>query len=304
MNSKIAKVLSLLLALLVALTMCNIAVSADSKASADYSLSLALQGEIMVTFRVSNLRDGSGNPESNPSRFKVEYTYNGVTKTKTLTNASENVLVVAKCAAKDLDKTVNVTVYYDDAVIHYVNRSAMECCVDYVDDPYVSEKLRNLCDSMLTFAGASQARFNKYPTIYGWSIPDTTITGVTVASVHQEDYVAENIRASLVLESKTKLKIYFDSYDSDVVVKVNDKKATVIPTEFGGYYIAIPNISITDLDKTYTVDFYEYGETEPGTTLTYSPLSYLERMQNDDIERDICKAMYNYYVAAEAYIAD
>ena len=109
MNSKIAKVLSLLLALLVALTMCNIAVSADSKASADYSLSLALQGEIMVTFRVSNLRDGSGNPESNPSRFKVEYTYNGVTKTKTLTNASENVLVVAKCAAKDLDKTVNVS---------------------------------------------------------------------------------------------------------------------------------------------------------------------------------------------------
>lgn len=112
--------------------------------------------------------------------------------------------------------------------------------------------------------------------------------------------------ATLLFRSKTALRYYFTvdaGYSAaSYTFQVGDK--TYEPQAKGGkWYIEIDGINPQNLADSYTV--VVSGEGGKTLTATYSPLTYIVRMYNKDnasqAQKDLVKAMYNYYLAAVEY---
>ena len=101
--------------------------------------------------------------------------------------------------------------------------------------------------------------------------------------------------ASLSLKSQTTLSIYFKSNDELTLTCDNH---TFDTDRDGKYYvIRIRNIAVYDLDKPITVKVN--GE----DAVTYSPLNYCCKAQSSSDQKlvNTMKALYNYWLAADAY---
>ena len=115
--------------------------------------------------------------------------------------------------------------------------------------------------------------------------------------------IGDNIAmgASLSLEYETEINIYFSNAYTYETVTVDgaDVLAEVVNVGGGFNLIVLRGTAAKELDKAYTV----YLKTTTGLecTLIYSALSYAYKNRNDERESQVCKALFNYYLAAKAY---
>ena len=102
--------------------------------------------------------------------------------------------------------------------------------------------------------------------------------------------------ATLVLDSETSFRIYFDNEPNSAAIDGNTAK---IKQKNGMYYIEVPDISAADLDKTHQAVIGD-------CTMDFSALSYAYSVLNinsdsSDVIVKLVKALYAYNYAANMY---
>ena len=115
------------------------------------------------------------------------------------------------------------------------------------------------------------------------------------------------VGSSLLLKSGTVLRHYFQLKSGsleDYTVTLDGKAVTL--EQRGNYWVLeLDNIPAKDLDKFQQLLVKKGGETL--LSLSYCPLSYVQRVLdggNEDANLQLlCKALFRYWQAAEAYFA-
>jgi len=159
-----------------------------------------------------------------------------------------------------------------------------------------------LVKDMLHYGAAAQSYFDYHcdnladSGVSGWGdqdIPDTAEPEITGK--------LEGIRfygASLLFQSNVGVRFYFDvSGDVDSYSFTVDGKAYTPKAKDGLSYIEVSDINPQNWDETITVTVND------ALVVSYSPMHYMVRMNKKGTEslKTLVKAMYNYYLAAEAF---
>ena len=166
---------------------------------------------------------------------------------------------------------------------------------DYILNPEngFDAKTVELVKQMLNYGAAAQNAFGVHTDkLANADIEIATVdpTGAESLTVEGADDGIAFYGASLVYRDKIAVRFYFTGSSEGITGAVEKD---------GMFYIEVADILPQNLEDTVSV---EVG----GLTVSYSPLTYIVRMFNkatsSDNTKALVKALYNYYLAAEAYI--
>ncbi|MBP5465978.1 MAG: hypothetical protein J6Y43_00235 [Clostridia bacterium] len=194
-------------------------------------------------------------------------------------------------AAKDYKK--NIAISIDGTEI-----SATYKVETYIDAITNESPAYDLVQSLKVYCEAARAYFaDETPAAAG----AVDIAAANAAAVTGDDGDITLVGATLILETKTAIKVYFKAASlAEKTFTVNG--AAVVPEAVDGYtdlyMITIDNIAAQDLEVKYTI-------VVGGYTISYSALSYAYAVVNNGESSvalaNVAKALYNYNVQANAY---
>lgn len=179
-----------------------------------------------------------------------------------------------------------------------------------------SSAAKNLAKHMLNYGAEAQTYFN-------YNTDDLANVNIGALELESVPAPGENDKATLegevagikaygtnlVLNSKTTLRFYFsltgdnytidDFYFAGLTAYKRDSNNMVL------YFVDIDGIAPNELDKEHTVTVKSNAGTET-LTVTYSPMFYIRKFANNGNKKSepLMTAMYNYYLAAVAYVSD
>ncbi len=277
---------------------------------ADVKVALALNDSIAVNLYVTPL-DGFDS-----SKFTVEYTFNSETST-TVTDISKQPIVVAECAAKEMGDIVNIKVSYDGAEPFCdIDYSVREYCEKYKDSSNTT--LAALCNAALDYGAYAEDYFgykgydktskllngDGYP---AGTLPDAVPVDYELIVDGNADLVKKNgLTAQLRLESRT--EITFNVLPASDTATISVSLGETVLTEgytsekdaSGVTHVTVSGIAAKELDKAYTLTVTDGSDT---LSVSYSALTWAYSKQTDSVDGNLAKALYNYYLAAAAYLA-
>ena len=225
-------------------------------------------------------------------------------------------------AANQVTGKVYLRVYDDtDQVVKEImggsGYSIKDYC-DYIVDNSSDAKLRNLCKALISYGYYAQVKFPA--TASGWTddVRYTDTINATISSFDGTDDLNSNYsanttyadpvtgaKASLELKSRTELNFYlYGVEDAAVTVTVNGEAysaANVIVEPASRDNETRCRVKIKGLN---TVDLtMKIVLTSGGTEIEYSPMTYIRSALNgsDEANRNVCKALYNFVMAAKTY---
>ena len=276
---------------------------------ADVKVALALNDSIAVNLYVTP-KDGFDS-----SKFTVEYTFNSETST-TVTDISKQPIVVAECAAKEMGDIVNIKVSYDGAEPFCdIDYSVREYCEKYKDSSNTT--LAALCNAALDYGAYAEDYFgyegydetskplngDGYP---AGTLPDAVPKDYELKVDGNTGLVKKNgLTAQLSLESRTEItfNVLPASDTATISVSLGETVLTEGYTsekdENGVTHVTVSGIAAKDLDKAYTLTITDGDDT---LSVSYSALIWAYSRQTDSEDGDLAKALYNYYLAAAAYL--
>ena len=198
-------------------------------------------------------------------------------------------------APKDYKKTVEfaLTAYNGTAV------NATHSVETYLNNVKESDAHYALCVNTKAYCEAARVYF---------AGEDATATAALAAdlsayqgSVSGEDENVTILGATLKLETKTSVRVYFKANGDQAPVCTIDGVAAEIKEENGFKYVEIANIAVKDLG---TMHEFKIG----GVTVNYGAISYVKAVANvsENVALDnVMKALYNaFVVGAEYFKAD
>lgn len=113
--------------------------------------------------------------------------------------------------------------------------------------------------------------------------------------------------ATLVLETETTMRLFFDCEADQLTVTRNGEQMEVVQDASGLCYVVITGIAAKDLDTEYTITINDGTET---AEITYNPMTFCYNVLNavagtySDELVNTAKALYHYNQAANAYFGE
>ena len=245
-----------------------------------------------------------------PSDYEITVTFNGETSmTGTLEDLGEfkngeyKLTNIAQIAAPQMNDPATVTITYQGKEVLTKDLSVRGYAEEWIEKSSDAE-LVDLLKALLDFGAYSQKQFNyqtdnlvnsKYTT---GRVPNTT---VPVYPVKIDGTVAsiKGASTSLTLVSNTALNVYFsvDGKD-DYKFTVDSQPAEKVSYSNKEYKVSVENIVVANLAEEHVFTATLDGETY---TVTAAPLAYAYEHQGEDALGNVCKAVYVYYLAADAF---
>lgn len=257
---------------------------------------------------------------------------NGVAKTMTL-NGMERTLYRFTCpvAAKEMTGTIKAQVVtnnggWQSEVFEYNVQSYAKVILQE-PEAYATaagkqgkgNELAALIKVMLNYGTSAQEHFQYNTDAPANSIleaDDKKVDVLTTAILSGYDYepgkgiegVAEYVGATLMLESDTGLRLYFNVKTTEkVTFKWGETELTYKTKAGNGYtgYVEIPDIAAKALAQNFTVTVSCEGYSD--ATITHSPMKYCYNVVNGTYTqslKDLVAALYAYNQAAKAYFAN
>ena len=215
-------------------------------------------------------------------------------------------------AAAQMTDVITLEVLADDAVLETKTCTVREYADYILDEANVySDADKQLTLEMLNYGAAAQTYFAHntenlatagldMTNVGTQQLPATAMTEMAVSGkVSGISYYG----ATLLFESKTAVRFYFKAADiTGYTFKVGENVLTAQESSNGLYYVQIGDIVPQDLDEAIALSV---TAGEEALTVSYGPMNYMVR-KNANGSETLCallKAMYNYYLAAEAYVA-
>jgi hypothetical protein len=173
-------------------------------------------------------------------------------------------------------------------------------------------KLKTLVQAMLDYGSYAQISFNRteYDLANGGTDylsttvnPQTIVNNQSDMTANLSDYGLEYVGSTVLFLSKTSIRHYYNVVDSS---KFNSYKNSVkmdgVTVKNGNYngmiYFEAKNISAFDMNDYHTL-------TIGNTNYDYSVVSYIKKAltssQSSQNTKNLCKATYRYYLAADNY---
>lgn len=224
------------------------------------------------------------------TNIEVVITVDGEAVEKTVTsNPNGTYTMTIELAAAQMTSEIAITVEGEATPNTYSVRKY----ADIILAGTYGEKTKTLVKQMLNYGAAAQNAFGIHTdALANADVEVTTVdpTGEEILSVSGNDDAIAFYGASLVYRDKIAVRFYFTGSSEGIEGAVEKD---------GMFYIEVADILPQKLDEAVSV---EVG----GLTVTYSPLTYIVRMFNKTTSSEntkaLVKALYNYYLAAEAYI--
>ena len=220
--------------------------------------------------------------------------------------------------AADMTKSVAVQLYVNgEAYGAAVTTTVQEYAKQLLDDTATDAKLVAMIKAMLNYGAAAQVQFGVKTDALANSIlaeadkvltaADEKVAAVANATMTGEAAGVEVRGVSLVLESMTTVKFYFDLTAAEGVTytfTVNGEEVTARALEDGRYVVEVEDVKANELNTVYTVTASNGTET---VTMTYSALNYAKTVLTNeaygasDALKDLARAVYLYNAAACEY---
>lgn len=213
--------------------------------------------------------------------------------------------------AKQMAKPITAKLYTDDKDTNPIDLGSY-AVKDYTEILQSSqdETLKTLVTKMLDYGAHAQNYFG-YDTgnlaatpsdLTSVVIPDSYPTVLTETATDKIKYYG----SSLVLESETTLRIYFNIIDGSIdASKLTTDKGTVVKKTDTLYYVEITNIQAGKLGAEQNVTVSYDGTVQ--FNLKESAFSYAQKMASEgsvsDTLKNLLKALYQYGTEAEIYFA-
>ena len=275
----------------------DVIISAEYLVGYAYGRSISLEGEISVNFYL-RLTDTGASVIMNPAEGESVTAAYADSAAQTIGGVEYRVFSYS-LAAKRYDVEVALTVLPSDAnkTGITVSSSVKEYAEETIKDGATASNLKDLAQSLLNYCSAAKAYFgNETVEAYTGEVALDTYKPATSGTAPSG--VTLN-GATLVLESKTAIKIYFSGENaSSAVCTVNGESAE--QTREDDYYvITIENVVAQKLDEAYTITIGDL-------TINYSALSYAYAVAGNSGETDVnlinlVKYLYDYYVKAKDF---
>lgn len=299
---------------------------ADGIGTKIYGYSLSLNGNIGVNFYME-LSEEIANDNSTYMLFTLP---DGNTKRVSVTDAIQKQIngktyYVFSCevAAKEMTAEIKARIISGNekgTEYTYSVKDYADYILGHPENFEKSDKLIDLVTAMLNYGAYSQTYFGYNTDNLANSdlpedqkqLPNTTaeaLSSYKCSCTANTNYTGGTAYygSSLVLKSETDIKHYF-SYNPSVSLEAftcNDSAGHSYEIEQSGnyLYVRVANIAANKLGEAVTLTLYENSE-EVGT-ISYSPLSYaysiLSASSKDEALRNTVNALYQYYLAADAY---
>ncbi|MDD3340377.1 MAG: hypothetical protein PHS82_16175 [Lachnospiraceae bacterium] len=213
--------------------------------------------------------------------------------------------------AKQMAKPITAKLYSDDKDTNPIDLGSY-AVKDYMEVSQGSqdEKLKTLVTKMLDYGAYAQNYFG-YDTanlaaipsdLTSVVIPDTYPTVLTETATDKIKYYG----SSLVLESETTLRIYFNIIDGSIdASKLTTDNGRIVKKTDTLYYVEITNIQAGKLGTEQNVAVSYDGAVQ--FNLKESAFSYAQKMASKDSTSDtlknLLKALYQYGTEADIYFA-
>lgn len=224
-------------------------------------------------------------------------------------------------AAKEMAKKVNVAIYDGDNLVKEHSYSVKEYAEMLLANPEQYAKEIPLVKAMLNCGANAQVYFAKAGETgvlanEKLETGDKDVSAVTVENVSafaptsQKNGRMSVAGASLILESKTTLKVFLKLEDGvnaeDYTATCNEKQLQV--TKSGSYTcVLVENIDAANLDTNYKITITNNTDTTDTFTFTYSPMTYSYNVLKSDKYgaslKNLVRSLYLYNTAAKMYIA-
>ena len=279
---------------------------------------VSLDGDIGVNYHMQLPASVIANPNSAYVEFTVgdkspQKVYVKDATTKTVGGKTHYVF---KCnvAAKEMTTVINARLVNGNDVVvldPFTVKSYADYLLTEANHHPDYAKAKDLVVAMLNYGAYAQAYFgvNKdNPANEGCEYNEDKINDVSIPTIYSA--CSDNLRdgtvlagISLSLKSETALTLYFTS-DKDLTFSCADKTKTIETGTSGSYkFVRIGGIKASQLGNTIEV-FISIGGID-GYDVKCSPLLYCYLVLNggyDDVKlQNVCKALYLYYKAADAY---
>ena len=260
---------------------------------------LILAGDVTVNFYAAMGADMEQNAVLN-------ITLNG----KTLSYSASDVLsdsaykLSANMAAAQMTDEITVELVVGEVVITSKTYTIRQYADTILNGDY-SDETKALVREMLCYGGAAQQYFGYHTdapanmgiTSAGADVPGAADQELTVSgSVDGISFYG----ASLVFDYKVGLRFYFET-DADIGSYTFSTGADPV-SKGGRYYVEVSGIKPQNLNDPVTLTVTKDGQT---LTVSYSPMNYIVRKYQSTESatlQALLKAMYNYHIAADAYI--
>lgn len=259
---------------------------------------LTLGNDLGVNFHV-------GIADSQKDNAYVQITVAGGTPvsykvSEAMTDANGNYIFSVHMAAAQMNDTITLQLVVDDTYGQLYEYSVVEYAKAVLADDSLYA-YHTIVKEMLNYGAAAQRYFgyNTHNIADEYLYKDTGLQDIDAANAPAMKVSNVNgitfCGATLLFEAKTTVRIYFtgDAY----AYKFLSGENILTPAKKNGmWYVDIENINPYDLEEAITV-------TANGSHLiTYSPMNYIVRMNQKGSEglKQLLKAMYNYYLAAES----
>lgn len=202
-------------------------------------------------------------------------------------------------APKDYEKEVTMSVAGTKV---YTGVTATTSVSAYINNNKTNENLSEVLTSLENYCLAANAYFAETEVTEDTTEIDMTKLAETKANVAGEQAGVALLGASLVVEDKTTIRVYFTAETLEgLTIKVNDTVVTATAVPALGenvYVVVIDDIVARDLDNAYVVSI-------GGCAVTYSAYSYvysvLTNSQSTVALKNVAKALYAYGNAANEY---
>lgn len=219
--------------------------------------------------------------------------------------ATGNYKFSAPLAAAQMTESVTFTLTVGQAVLETGSYTVRDYADSILSGSY-SDETKNLVKEMLNYGGYAQLYFDcNTDDLAHTDIRDAGLQAVPEqAEMSMEDSsgVLDLYGASLVFRSRIAVRLYVTGDVTGCSFTVNGVPAEVTKKD-GKHYVELADILPQDLDEAITIVATDAaGDT---LTVTYSPMDYMVRMNRRGSKtlQDLVKAMYNYHLAAEEYLA-
>ena len=250
---------------------------------------MTLNDEIVLKFEMGEIPAGA---------TEIKATVGGRTYTAP---ASQQIVSVPVYATQMTEAVTLAAVDADGAAVASRSFTVLTYLQSVLDNALFAS-YHPLVKELLNYGSAAQLHFIGSSDITVSCAGQTAVPGsVSAYAIDDQSDLMDCTGASLVYREKIALRFYFDVDPTGCTFAVNGEAAALTVNE-AGKYVEIADILPQNLDQQVVLSVTDAEGR--AVSVTYSPLTYIVRMsqKGSDTTKALVKALYNYHLAAKAFV--
>ncbi|MBR7098707.1 MAG: hypothetical protein IKC59_04765 [Clostridia bacterium] len=279
----------------------------EKSAAGGYSLSLA--GDIGVNFFLTPNATAINSAKVTIKNGNTVLVDNASFDAAHKVGDTDDYKFTANVSAKEMADELTLTVTSGDTQLYTDTYSVKEYALTIINGTGNSAETVALVKAMLLYGGCAQTYF-EYNTTNGYADGIGDLSQITKDSKYDAS-VSGSIEgltveaATLTLETKTQIVVALKAENGAYLTNYTFTGGTAIKQ--GDYiYITTDGICVQDLDVMQTITITSNNDATQKIEVQYSPMTFIQEMADNKGDTPIdtlVRAMYDCWVAAEAYIA-